>query len=326
MIVTELYDGQGLGNQLWCYVVTRVIAEDKGYAFGIKSPQKWKGADFMPLDFGLPVAGGTGPEGGPAATLPEGTTQYYRERELRHPTSGKDVRTHDALLAAITDNTKIDGVMQDEQYIAHRKNEIREWLRISPEHTCLEYASDAICIINFRGGEYIGSPDLFLPEQYWKDAVAHMRTINPAFRFVVITDDPKTAQHYFPDFEVFHFSIAKDYAIINSAHYLILSNSSFPWFPAWLSTNLKYCVAPKYWAAYNTSDGYWSPGYAVTSGWNYLDRSGRISTYEASVAEISSGTLFSAPVRRAHRGLWLIWRNFERRVSKALRLLARTLK
>ena len=36
MIVTEIYKGQGLGNQLWCYITTRVMAKDKGYNFGIQ--------------------------------------------------------------------------------------------------------------------------------------------------------------------------------------------------------------------------------------------------------------------------------------------------
>ena len=47
MIITELYDGQGLGNQLWCYVTTRVIAKKNGYDFGIQSPEKFKGIYFI---------------------------------------------------------------------------------------------------------------------------------------------------------------------------------------------------------------------------------------------------------------------------------------
>ncbi|GAH68596.1 unnamed protein product, partial [marine sediment metagenome] len=58
MIVTELYNGQGLGNQLWSYVVTRVIALDRGFDFGIMNPEKFKGKDFMSLDFGKEVIGG----------------------------------------------------------------------------------------------------------------------------------------------------------------------------------------------------------------------------------------------------------------------------
>jgi hypothetical protein len=77
MIVTELYEGQGFGNQLWCYVVTRIIAKKNGYKFGIKSPEKFKGKEFLNLDFGQKVIGGTGPEGGPPTSLPEGIEYYY---------------------------------------------------------------------------------------------------------------------------------------------------------------------------------------------------------------------------------------------------------
>ena len=47
MIVTELYDGQGIGNQLWCYFVTRTIADNLGFQYGIMRPDKFKGIDFM---------------------------------------------------------------------------------------------------------------------------------------------------------------------------------------------------------------------------------------------------------------------------------------
>ena len=130
MVVTEIYKGQGLGNQLWCYVTTRVIAKDKGFDFGIQSPDKFKCNDFLELDFGKPISGGMGPEGGPPKTLPKGIEYYYNERRINHPVNGVDIRAHDDNLVNIPDNTKIDGIMQDEQYILHRKNELREWLKI----------------------------------------------------------------------------------------------------------------------------------------------------------------------------------------------------
>ncbi len=290
MIVTELYKGQGLGNQLACYVVTRVIALDKGYAFGIKSPEKWKGAEFMDLDFGQKVIGGKGPEGGPPKILPEGVKHYYAERKIIHPLSGADIRTYDENLVNVKDNTKIDGLMQDERYILHRKKEIQEWLRVRKEYECYDYADDNTCIINFRGGEYARHPEFFLRKEYWNNAIEYMRKINPNFRFIVITDDVFTAKKFFPDFSVFHFSIAKDYCIIKNAHYLILSNSSFAWFPAWLSENLKFCIAPKYWARHNVSDGYWSLGYNITNGWQYLDREGNMSDYKTCLMELKRYT------------------------------------
>jgi hypothetical protein len=177
--------------------------------------------------------GGNGPEGGPAIKLPDGIRNYYLERKIIHPITGADIRLYDTDLVNILDNTKIDGLMQDEQYILHRKEEIRTWLKVKPKFDCYDYSDENTCVINFRGGEYSRHHDFFLRKEYWQDAIAHMRAINPSFRFIVITDDVLTAKNFFPDFAVFHFSIGKDYSIIKNAYYLILSNSSFGWFPAW---------------------------------------------------------------------------------------------
>lgn len=287
MLITEIYNGQGLGNQLWCYVTTRVIAKDKGYDFGIKSPEKFKCNDFLNLDFGKPVVGGTGPEGGPPDILPEGIKHYYVEKKITHPLNNADIRIYDKNLVNVLDNTKIDGVMQDEQYIVHRKDEIRKWLRVKEEFECYDFSSDDICVINFRGGEYTGVKDFFLHANYWVNAINNMLKINRHFKFIVITDDVITAKKFFPDFDVFHFSIAKDYVIIKNAKYLILSNSSFAWFPAWLNENLKFCIAPKYWARHNISDGFWSCGYNITKDWFYQDREGKLNDYDSCIKELN---------------------------------------
>lgn len=290
MIVTEIYNGQGLGNQLWCYVVTRTIAEDHGYDFGIMHPEKFKCLDFLDLNFGKNVNGGAGPEGGPALTLPDGITHYYREKEIRHKKTGADIRTYDSDLINIKDGTKIDGVMQDEKYILHQKDKIRKWLAVIPERNRTDYSDKNICIINFRGGEYVGIREVFLPQKYWDDAINHMRLINPNMEFVVVTDDIATAKRFFPKFKISHDSIGSDYSIINNAYYLILSNSSFAFFPAWLNEKAKLILAPKYWSQYNTSDGYWGCGYNITKDWIYLDRSGKKHSYDECVKDLEEYT------------------------------------
>jgi hypothetical protein len=284
MIVTEIYNGQGLGNQLACYVTTRVVALDKGFDFGIENPGRFKCLDFMDLDFGLPVTGGVGPEGGPPLRLPDSIKHYYRERDTRHP-NGSDIRLDDPELELIQDNTKIDGVFQSENRIIHRKEEIKQWLKIKPEAECYDYASDDICIINFRGGEYVSVPDFFLNYEYWVNAINKMLTINPKFKFVVVTDDVVTAKRFFPIFEITHKGIGNDYSIIKNAHYLILSNSSFPYFATLANEVVKYILAPKYWGRHNISDGYWYCGYNLYRNHNYIDRDGKIFTYDECVKE-----------------------------------------
>lgn len=279
MIVTELYHGQGLGNQLWSYVVTRCLALDKGYEFGIMCPERFKGAEFLLLDFGNTVVGGSGPEGGPPTNLPDGIDYYYKERDIYYDRYKVPVSDFDPDLLEIKDKTKIEGLFQSEKYIQHRKSEIRNWLTISHEFDLQHFLNENVCILNIRGGEYKGNKDLLLTKKYWMDAIHNMLQINYQMKFYIITDDVKYTRKLLPEFESFHFSIGKDYAIINNAHYLILSNSSFAFFPAWLNEKVKCIIAPKYWARHNISDGFWALSFNLYQGWLWQDRSGKLFTY-----------------------------------------------
>ena len=127
-------------------------------------------------------------------------------------------------------------------------------------------------------------PTVLLPIKYWNDAVDHMRTQSPDMKFVVISDDIKYARRLLP-FPVYHFSIGMDYFIVYQARHLILSNSSFALFPAWLNENCKRIIAPKYWARHNISFGYWSPSNIYMKGWNYLDRDGKLFSHDDILAE-----------------------------------------
>jgi hypothetical protein len=112
-----------------------------------------------------------------------------------------------------------------------------------------------------------------------------MLTINSNFKFIVITDDVGLASYFFPTLNVYHFDIGKDFTIIKNAHYLILSNSSFAYFPTFISERNKYIIAPKYWGRHNISDGYWHCGYNIFRGYNYIDRNDKMFNYDECVAE-----------------------------------------
>jgi hypothetical protein len=282
MIVTELYQGQGLGNQLFCYVTTRCLALRNGYDFGIMGREKFKAKDFMSLDFGCFVSGGLTPiEGKKPVKLPKGIDNYYVEEERIHPIYKCDVREVDHQLLNVADSTKIDGCMQAEEYFHDYKKDIRTWLQVANESSCFEYSNDDTCIINFRGGEYLKIKDAFLRPKYWKDAVENIKCrFGAKIRFVVVTDDIKNAKLFFPQFEVIHRDIATDYSIIHNAKYAIISNSTFAFWPIWTSLKNEFVIAPMYWGRHNISDGFWSLGYNCYSGWHYQDRDGDLYTYE----------------------------------------------
>ena len=281
MIATEFYYGQGLGNQLACYVTTRVIAADKGYDFGFTGLENLgdrrfndHGLYFMDLDLGKPV---------------QGITNHYVEKELRLKTNasqhdrvlGCDVRDIDYNLINITDNTKIDGVMQGEEYFRHRKNDLKNWLKVKPEFEVYDFSSNDICVLNYR--DYSG-PDcqaLYLTRNYWIQAIYNMLKINPDFTFVVITENPDEAKRVLPELSdnIFHFDVGRDYSVIKNAKYLILSNSSFAIWPT-VTGNARMVIAPKYWGRHNVSNGYWTCSYNLYEDWFYQDRDGILFSYD----------------------------------------------
>lgn len=310
MVVTELCNGQGLGNQLWSYVVTRTIALDNGYDFGIISPEKFKGKSFMTLDFGRKVIGGISPEDGPLISLPRGIVSYYIEKDTWYDKFKCDIRDYDPDVLSILDNTKIGGYFQSEKYILHRREEIRQWLCVKSEYDYRDFSKEDICVLNVRGGEYKGTAELILPRKYWMDAVANMLCENSMMRFVIITDDVKYARKLLPEYPAYHFDIGRDYSAVRNARYLILANSSFAFFPAWTSETVKRVIAPKYWARHNISDGFWACAFNLYRDWQWQDRDGKLFTYdecateyEHYMAENGLSTLGTRPLQ-PYRSVW----------------------
>jgi hypothetical protein len=287
MISTEIMYGQGLGNQLACYVTTRAITADRGVDFGIHDPHGcWgdkryndKGLYFMDLDMGKPVDVNK-------------IELFYNEKEYRYftntcyhdATHGCWVNKTDEDLKNIPDNSHILGIMQGPDYFYHRIEEVKQWLKVKPEFDNYTFSSDDICILNIRANL---DEAVFLPREYWINAINHMLDINPNFTFLVITEDPNLIKQFLPELadNVYDFGIGEDYSIIKNAKYLIASNSSFSIFPSLTSNTLKKIIAPKYMLRHNVSDGYWCQGYNIYPTYTYMDRDGKLFTAEECIEE-----------------------------------------
>ena len=174
MIVSEIYNGSGLGNQIWNIVAPRCIAENRGFRWGVRRDitnsgkgnsnlpsthlKTFKGCQFLPnIDFGDEVTGGvTSAEGQEPAVLPDGIEYYGRERVDEYPSDLHELPNEDAMIYddllynTVPDNTKIDGTFQRLRYINDRKSDIIEWLK--PSISVTDYSKDDFCVIQFRGG------------------------------------------------------------------------------------------------------------------------------------------------------------------------------
>lgn len=289
MIITELYHGQGFGNQLFAYVTTRMIAHKKGFEFGFSGLENFgdrrfndKGIHFMDLDLGNPVIGGSSPPGGPPTELPKGIDNYYVEYRHGLHTDSRlncDIRLTDKNLFNISDNTKIDGIFQSEDYFYDEINLVREWLKIKPEYEHFDTYGDNICIINFRGSDMVGNPGCWLPRSYWLNAIQKIIEYNPKMEFAIVTEDINTANQVLPEYPAYHESVAWDFVAIKNAKHVICSTSTFACWPLWLSTTLEYCIVPKYWNDFNRSQGWWSLGCSIYSyPTYYMDRQGKLFT------------------------------------------------
>ncbi len=280
MIGTEFIKGYGLGNQLFFYVVTRCMALEKGVDYGFINPeqvgnvaQSNMGMYFMDIDMGKEILP---EEKSKFKIFTEQDDRLYMGNSKHDMSNGCYISGADPKLFEIEDNTLIYGNLQDQSYFEKYRSQIKDWLHVKPEAESYEYTSDDLCIINIRGGEYTNHPELYLDRSYYLKAIANMKQINPSMKFMVVTEDEESAKKILPEYECHHFDMGKDYVTLKNARYLILSNSSFSIMPVMCSTELKYAIAPKYWARHNISDGFWSSEQNIYTFLHYQDKSGRI--------------------------------------------------
>lgn len=272
-------------DHLTRYLTVRTLADQLGYSWGINkqtSHDYFGGQEqigfFDNIDYGIPT-------NVPYGEMPPEVSNIWEEKY--EDCGDHSFHPFQPDIFSIKDNTKlILRCMHDARYFDKQK--ITHWLKIREEkieeynqilkHQYIEL-DENLCVLNCRGGEYRGVSSLFLEKQYWINATNYMKSINPKMKFIIITDDPEFFKRNF-DYPTFHFSIACDWFVVNQAQNLILSNSGFAIFPAWINPNVKNLIAPKFWSRYNVSTGYWANSSMWTFGFNFLDKQNRLWTQQ----------------------------------------------
>lgn len=300
MIGTEFLKGQGLGNQLFCYVSARCLAKDLDCEFGTAGQEQLavnihskKGMYFMDMELGTLISDISGFD-----IYKEEEKRLYLKNCVHDMTYGCYVAGADENLYRISDNTLIYGNLQAQRYFLHRREEIKQWLKVKEEYDSYEFTKDNLCIINVRGGEYVDNHALFLRRKYWLDAIKNMRKLRHDMEFMIVTDDVEAAKRLLPGIPVYHFELAKDYVTIKNARYLILSNSTFAFFPAFTSETVRKIIAPKYWARHNVSDGYWASEQNIYEDFVYQDKKGKLFTAEECRKELDEYKRIQKPFHR----------------------------
>lgn len=283
------------GNHMWSYAIARIVAEKLGYEWGINpvpTYDYYNGKSqlyFFDIDYGneLKING----KNDRGLNTYEGIDNVYYDlhKEFNYNGDGCLVNMYDPNVFNIQDNTMIHLISQSEDYLIDRKDDVYKWFSIKDEFKA-QYdnkikdlginLNDNTCVINFRGGEYRGIPNLICRREYWRDSINHMLSINPEMKFIIVTDDADCAKHFVGDYPCYHDEIGFDFYVINQAKYTILSNSSFGWWASWLNDKSKLTIAPKYWSRHNISNGYWSLGDQYVRSFEYMGRDGVLYNYD----------------------------------------------
>lgn len=303
MIGTELLRGQGLGNQLFCYVTTRCIAKKRGLDFSILGGETLAnnihsscGLYFMDLDLGVPAK-----KEDFIGTYAEKEDRLFVGNSKHDLTHGAYVTGTDQGMFTTPDNMLLFGNMQAEDYYIEYKDQIKQWLKVKEEYECYDFCRDNLCILHLRCTDYMDSPELFLRKEYWLKGMKAMKKIRPDMEFMIITNDVKEAGKLLPGIPAYNFDLAKDYSILKNARYLLLANSSFTYFPAFTSETVQYIIAPKYWARHNVSNGYWASEQNIYEGWHYMDRHGKVFSSQECREELEQYKKTSALYKRLNQ-------------------------
>jgi hypothetical protein len=200
---------------------------------------------------------------------------YFYDSDLDYMSS-----SFDSSVLSLSGVNKLDGLFQSEKYMFSDLEKPKRYFKLDEECRKNNPVADDVCIINLRGGEYKRHKRLVLPESYWKLAIKNMSRIAGVTKFLIVTDDVRYARAILPDFDVLEGGIGDCYARIYNAQYLILSNSSFAYFPAKTGVEKDCVIAPMYWARFGNELRRWASPANLYESWLWQDAEGELHTYE----------------------------------------------
>ena len=236
-----------LGNQLFQYAVCRIMAEKLDCDFSISD--EWLGKNIFNVSLGK--------------------RPYHKSNVI----FDEKVNKFNPEIFNIEPNTHLFGFWQSEKYFVGYETKIRQWLSLDVPNS--DYLNEEYCTIHFRAQDGYLRENWVLPPNYFERAKEYVRNnINKDIKFVIVTDNPQLASHYFPKDIIISNDMKTDLSILTHSKNKIISNSSFSWWAAWLGLpDSNVVVAPNRWINYNhtiSSENTFYPHDIKTSNFVYV--------------------------------------------------------
>jgi len=188
-------------------------------------------------------------------------------------------------LKIISDNKLYKGFFQSEEYFKDFRNDVVKLFAVKPEFknnfltnkkylTQKEYIAVHIRRTDYIefGGEELGGYNMTLPVTYYKKCLSLITDLNK-YNVVFVSDDLEFVKKKFGNSDSFFFEKndeITDFQILLNAKKIIIANSSFSWWAAWLNTDPeKIIYAPEYYLGFKVNK-YYPAGIKVHS-WNWIN-------------------------------------------------------
>lgn len=170
------------------------------------------------------------------------------------------------MLPLIKDNSYYKGFFQSELYFQQIQNSIKNKLRVRPvfEKAFAEkyghlFKGEKVLAIHYRLSDYLtfggadyGGIDLSLPETFYHNALQEIK--NPGdYKILLVTDDVENAAHKLAGIKnklIISDSEIMDFQLLMHADKLIISNSSFAWWGAYLNKKNADVYVPENWLGF----------------------------------------------------------------------------
>ena len=263
MIISQLYKGQGLGNQLWCMATAYTIAQKKKFPLCVLD----KNNEFLGKEiFDFPQK---------VFFNQSIIKNYFYEQGYYHPKLKTYIYDFDPDIMNVSPQTEIIGNFQSEKYFFEFKNSIKSFFQIKPKIQKLSEQFHQYNVLNIRGGEYKRHKNLLLHDSYWGHVYNFMKK-KSNLPTLCVSDDYRYAKKLFPHLEVISNDIEQCFAAIMGAANIALSNSSFSYFPIFLGQPKSNIFAPYQWARFHNSDDLWCSPCNFYPQWQWVNFHGQI--------------------------------------------------
>ena len=295
-----------LGNQMFQYATARTLAESQGCRLLVAANTPTRRYGLLSYMLGLHRRGPHAEmrqngrlyeafELGPSfvrGRLLELSLPWWRWRccpkDFRPRTStigGQDFEEFDPRLLVQPPGTWLGGLFQSAGYFAHNEGRVRQWFRLPPAAASEVRAivrewprpPERTAAMHIRRGDYLAHRDGIggadagwaLPLSYYDDALARLPE---GVGLAIFSDDPGWAAERFKPWRPWvsrGHSAAIDMMAMSLCRSMVIANSSFSWWAAWLNADPeKTVIAPEFHLGFRV--GRWIPNGIAVSGWQYL--------------------------------------------------------